>query len=127
MTTEGAVFDATACWEVAHGTRTGAKLKAGYIDTGVRVHVSTLAIAELAAKAGPHAADVVNAVKGFAIAAPLTVEVAEAAGGLRGALRKIDPDASLADAIHLATARALGLKLVSNDKAFARERDVEWP
>lgn len=127
MTNEPIVFDSTACWELAYASPIGTKLNRTYIEKGRAVHVSSLVLAELAAKAPAHADDILAAVKGMAIVVPVSSEIAEAGGMLRSKLRATDPSASLADAIHLSTARSLGAKLVSNDKAFARERDVLWP
>lgn len=127
MTSDAIVFDATACWEFAYGSSIGAKLRRKYVEKHRDIHVSALALGELAARAPDRASDLVQAVRGFATVVPVSGSIAEAGGKLRATLRKADPTASLADAIHLATARSLGATLVSDDKAFAGEPDVEWP
>lgn len=125
------VLDTMAWWEVLFGTPKGQRLERKYLQApGVRVHASALAIGELAAKLGAagHAArveDVLVGVRAFARIEPVTDAVAEAGGRLRAALRERDAQASLADAIQLATARSLGATLVSSDPAFKGERDAE--
>jgi predicted nucleic acid-binding protein len=55
---------------------------------------------------------------------PISREAAASAAGLLADLRRSDPSASLADALMLATARERGVRLVSNDAAFAGLKDV---
>lgn len=124
------LLDSMAWWEVLWGTPAGEALERAYLRGGRDVHVSALAIGEISAKldAAGHGAridDALLAIRAAARVEPVTDAVAEEGGRLRGGLRARDPQASLADAIHLATARAVGARLVSSDPAFRGEPDVE--
>ena len=54
----------------------------------------------------------------------ISVEVAELAASLRLELRRTDRNASLSDAVVLATARNRGAILISGDPCYAGQRDV---
>ena len=127
---ERVVLDTMAWWEILWGTPAGARLEKRYLGNGVLVHASALAIGEVSAKlhAAGHGARVDDALLGIRAAAriePVTDDLAEEGGRLRAELREKDAQASLADAIQLATARTLGARLVSSDPAFKGQRDVE--
>lgn len=128
MTASDVVFDTWAWLEVLQGTRKGAALQGRFLAR-TKVHTSAYAVAELAAKladaglaarAGPCLARLASAGR----IVPVTEEIALQAGLLRSELRRKVADASLADAVMLATARSLGLPLVSSDSAFRGLRDV---
>ncbi len=55
---------------------------------------------------------------------PIAREVAEDAGPLVLQLRRVDPDASVADAVMLAASRSQEALLVSNDRCFQGQQDV---
>lgn len=128
VTASEVVFDTWAWWEVLHGTATGRRLQSTHLAAG-KVHSSAYVLAELAAKltdAGREE-DVPGVAHRLASAGrilPVDPLIAQEAGSLRRLLRKRDPGASLADAVMLATARSLGLKLVSADVAFKGQADV---
>lgn len=128
MNASEVVFDTWAWWEVLHGTPTGRRLQATYLAAG-KVHSSAYVVAELAAKladAGREKdlAEVTHRLASAGRLIPVDAAVAAEAGRLRKALRRRDPGASLADAIMLATARGLGLRLVSAGVAFKGQPDV---
>lgn len=130
MTAPEALLDTSAWWEILHGTPAGHALARKHMDGGRRPHASALTLAELAAKLGTQSVpaerveDVLLSVRVHGQVHPVTAEVAERGGMLRAELRKVDPGASLADAIVLATAHDLGVPLVSSDAAFRGRRDV---
>lgn len=129
MTSEARVLDSTAWWEIAAGTATGKALHRKYAEGSSRLYASALVLGELAAKVADEGLrDALLAeIRSAATIIPVSGEIAEAGGRLRARLRASDESASLADGIHLATARSIDAKLVSNDMAFRREKDVEWP
>lgn len=130
MTASDVLFDTWAWWEVLFATPTGARLAQRYIDDpAVRVHTSAITFGELAAKfdviGASHKTDsAATALHAHSDVHDLSADLALAAGRLRQALRKNSPDASLGDAIVLATARSLGAFLVSGDSDFKGEPDV---
>lgn len=128
MTASEVVFDTWAWWEVLHGTATGRRLQSTYLAVG-KVHASVYVLAELSAKLADAGrdkdlGDVAHRLASAGRLVPVDAAIAAEAGRLRKALRRRDPGASLADAIMLATARGLGLKLVSADVAFRGLPDV---
>lgn len=128
MTASEVVFDTWAWWEVLHGTTTGRRLQANYLSKG-KVHSSAYVLAELGAKlADADRIEELPAVAQRVASAGRIIAIdehlAQLAGPLRKALRRQDPEASLADALMLATARSLRLMLVSGDRAFKGQPDV---
>ena len=123
------VFDSWAWWEVFHATPAGKALDRKYLGDKRVVVTPTLAIAELSAKLhrvgrrneGERIAAWIGA---YGRTQVLDEEAATHAGRLLEHLREGHRDASLADAIMLATARTLGLPLISADAAFAGTPDV---
>jgi predicted nucleic acid-binding protein len=130
VTASEVLLDSTAWWEIVAGTKVGKRLSDKYLASDrYRVHTSALTIGELVAKSflldpTGDVAPLVRVVKGMSDIHNVTADIAEAGGYTRAALRRRDPDASLADGIILATARALDAKLVTNDRALVGERDV---
>jgi predicted nucleic acid-binding protein len=128
--TEVVVFDAWAWWETLLGTPAGAKLMQKYLEgPEFRVLTVDVALAEISSKMARNGvpeetAPALNAVEAGSEVIPISRAAAEAAGPLVVELRKTDRGASLMDAIMLASAREQGAKLVSGDRAFARQRDV---
>ena len=124
------MFDSWAWWEVVRSSPLGDRLARRYLEPlGVRVLTVDSTLAEIAARLATlglesriptslgvieHASDVL----------PISVEVAELAATLRHELRRTDKDASLFDAIVLATARHRGAVLISGDPCYAGQTDV---
>ena len=130
MTGSEVVFDSWAWWEVFTGSEVGETLWQRYLK-GSRTKVTTpaLVLGELGGKlhrtVGRVEADaLVKAVRIRSRIHPMDDDIAALAGQLTKHLRVRRRDASLADAIMLATARTLGLPLISNDSCFAGEPDV---
>lgn len=128
VTASEVVFDTWAWWEVLHGTPTGRRLQSAHLAKG-KVHSSAYVIAELSAKLanaglGGELAAVAQRIASAGRIVAVDARIAAAAGPLCLALRQRDPGASLADALMLATARSMGLKLVSADAAFKGQSDV---
>lgn len=126
MTTE-VLFDTWAWWEVLARSAVGKRITARYEDS--QIHTSAWALGELAAKL--HAmgrADRMGQVAAVVQARGRIIEVdadlAIVGASLRVELRRKDGHASLGDGVMLATARRLGVKLVSGDGAFAGQKDV---
>jgi predicted nucleic acid-binding protein len=114
--------------EVLNGGPRGERLWRDYLQKR-RVVTPAMAIAEVTSKIqrqqGWREAD--EFVKGARLRSrihPMDDDVGALAGQLVKHLKARDRDASLADAIMLATARTLGLPLISNDPCFAGEPDV---
>ena len=123
MTSE-VVFDTWALWEVILGSPVGVALEKRHSG---RIHCSTWALGELMAKmraiGETRAEDVVQEVRRKTTPHPVTAEIAVEGGRLRSELRKSAPRASLGDGVMLATARSLGMKLISGDEAFKGQKD----
>ncbi|MCA1818915.1 MAG: PIN domain-containing protein [Thermoplasmatota archaeon] len=122
------LFDTWAWWEVAMGTRTGARLQARYLAKG-KVVTSAWALGEIVCKLeGRVAPEVLDTLlrrirlagRLVDVSPPIAVEGAR----LRASLRLKASHASLGDGVMLATARHIGARLVSGDAAFVGERDV---
>lgn len=130
MTASEVVLDSWAWWEIFFETTRGRRLARRFLRTrGVTVHTSALAVGELVAKLhemgkGDRSASLVESIRLRSSLHDVTPEIAEVAGRLRSELRRREPEASLADAVMLATARSLGAKLVSTDAAFRGQPDV---
>ena len=124
------LFDSWAWWEVVHATPRGERLAERYLAVlGVRVLTVDYTLAEIAAKLvlvglQDDVPDALSEVESVSDVVPITPEVAGLAGGLRLELRRVDPNASLADAVVLASARWRGAVLISGDPCFAGQRDV---
>lgn len=130
MTSESIVFDSWAWWEVVRSSPLGDRLARRYLEAmGVRVLTADHTLAEIASKLAvlglegripaslaviEHASDVL----------PISAEVAELAASLRLELRRTDPNASLFDAVVLATARVHRAVLISGDPCYAGQRGV---
>lgn len=134
MTTgSDALLDATAWWEIIRGSKAGRAIHAKYVEPRThRLHVSALTLGEVTAKFGlvgeaGAAKEGVSMIQQVATVHPVTAELAVQGGLARGELRKAEKNASLVDGIILATARSLDVVLVSDDKAFKKERRVDWP
>lgn len=128
MKSDQVVFDAWAWFEVIEGSAIGERLWKTYIMPR-GVVTPALAVAEVARKLhkshGLRQAD--EFVKSARIRSrihPLDDDIAMTAGQLHQHLRKRDRSASLADATMLATARALGIPLISGDPCFKGCPDV---
>lgn len=128
MKTEGVVFDAWAWFEVLDGSTAGKRLWTQYLQPR-KVVTPALAVAEVARKlhlrGGTRQADeFTRAARIRSRIQPLDDDIAALAGQLWQHLRKRDRNASLADAVMLATARTLGLPLISRDPCFKGCADV---
>lgn len=121
------VLDAWAWYEIVDGTPKGKALLAKYEG---RIHTSVMALAEVGAKVwrklGPdNAAEAMLGIEDASKAMhDVTAADARSAAAVHATLRRRAKDASLADALHLCTARRVGLPLVSDDPAFRGEADV---
>lgn len=127
MKSDQVVFDAWAWFEVIEGTPVGERLWKYIVARGVVT--PALAIAEVARKLhatrGLRQADAfVNGARVRSRIQPIDDDIAMTAGQLHQHLRKRDRSASLADAIMLATARRLGIPLISQDPCFKGCPDV---
>ncbi len=124
------LLDTWAWWEILFDTPLGRRLRRRYLGrANVRVHTSVLTIAEIGAKLAARGearrlGPILGALRSMGPIHEVTATVAEAAGPLRQDLRRLRPDASLVDALVLATARAVGARLVSGDGAFKGVPDV---
>ncbi len=123
------VFDSWAWVEVLHDTPAGRRLHAGYVSSD-RVVTPALAVTEVAGRYWRLGApwqqvdQVIASLRARSDIHPLDDDVAALAAQLSKSLRERDPNASYADAVMLATARTLGLPLVSHDPAFRGCPDV---
>ena len=130
MTASKVLFDTWAWWEVLQGSEKGAALERRYLDaSGIHVVTSAITLGELAAKlasqgAGAAISLAINSVRNASEVAEVPGDLAVEGGLLRAQLRKRSRSASLANAIVLATARQMGARLISADKAFNGELDV---
>ncbi len=130
MTEFEVVLDTWAWWELFRGSRQGASIRRRFFRSGsVRLHTSTITVGELSAKLASMGESrridpVLGAIRRAGPVHDVTAELARAAGLLRAELRKLDSHASLADGIVLATARALGARLISADPAFRGLPDI---
>jgi predicted nucleic acid-binding protein len=130
LTDTDVLFDTWAWVEVLEGGPRGEALWARYGSSPtVRIHTSAITLAELGARLVGRGDDAASAnalshVEGRSRIHALTAEVARASGPLRATLRKTSRNAGLADAMILATARNLGIPLISGDPAFAAQPDV---
>lgn len=127
-TTEAAFLDTWAWWEITHETATGVRLQGRFLERA-RPHTSAWALGELACKLAldfpsERVDDTVRALRQAAVVHDVTPELALAGARLRKDLRRKAPRASLGDGVMLATARHLGMRLVSGDAAFVGEPDV---
>ncbi len=127
MTTEGVVFDTWAWWEFLLGEESGKPLRQRFVKA--QITTSAWAIGELCAKLVPRVAEedmqaILRTIHTAGPVVPVDAKLAEEGARLRVELRKREPRASLGDGVMLATARSLGLKLVSGDAAFAGQKDV---
>ncbi len=127
MKTSEVVFDSWAWVEVLKGTPIGKRLWK-HVQAR-RVVTPAFAVAEVACKM--HREEGVKAADEFVASArirttiqPLDDDIAATAGQLLAHLRKRDASASLADATMLATARRLGIPLISRDPCFKGFADV---
>ena len=124
------MFDTWAWWEILHATPTGEALSKKYLESpDVRVITVDLALVELSAKLAREgrSAEIGTAVDAVEAASELTSIVpaaAKASGPLLIGLRRVDKNASLADAVMLAAARDLSATLISGDPCFAGQKDV---
>lgn len=128
MTTTRAFLDTWAWWEIVHDTPVGRRLDARFVR-GAEPHTSAWALGELAAKLALHAppervTSGMARVRQVATVHDVTANLAVAGAALRRDLRNKAPRASLGDGVMLATARHLGLRLVSADAAFVGQPDV---
>lgn len=130
MTASELLLDASAWVEILWGTATGRALARRYLRRRGRiVHTSAITVGELSAKLSAEGSanrirSIVARLRGSSRLHDVTAEIAETAGALRTELRAVEPRASLADAIVLATARRLGVPVVSSDACFAGQKDV---
>ncbi|MEK6975673.1 MAG: PIN domain-containing protein [Candidatus Thermoplasmatota archaeon] len=127
MKTDGVVFDAWAWFEVLDESPVGQRLWRYIHDR--TVVTPALAVAEVARvlhkRRGIRDADeFVKAARIRTRIQPLDDDIAALAGQLHQHLRKRDRNASLADAVMLATARTLGIPLISRDPCFKGCQDV---
>jgi predicted nucleic acid-binding protein len=122
-------FDTWAWLEILHETTKGIQLRRRYLGEGRRVHASPLSLAEISARLSVQSAeDKIEAtlalIERQAHMCPIATAVARAAGPLRTKMRRRHPKASLVDALILASARHLGVPLISGDEDFEGEADV---
>lgn len=134
MTTgSDALLDTTAWWEIIEGSKVGRAIHAKYVEPRThRLHVSSLTLGEIVMKFGlvgraDAAKEGVRMIQQIATSHPVTVDLAIAGALARADLRKSEKDASFVDGMILATARSLDVILVSNDRAFKKERRIDWP
>lgn len=124
------VFDTWAWWEVLHASPIGVKLARRYLEAShVRVLTADLALVEISAKLArdrrtTEIEPALAAVFGASEVVPISKGAATMAGPLLDELRRIDRNASLADAVMLAVAREEGAILVSGDPCFRGQSDV---
>lgn len=128
MTASDVVFDSWAWFEVLAGSPAGRRIEA-HVAAG-RVVTPAYAVTEVLGKhwrggaTWQQADDIANTMRARSRIHPLDDDIAALAAQLMVSLRQRDPHASYADAVMLATARTLGLPLISNDKAFTGCPDV---
>lgn len=134
MTLERIVFDTTAWFEVFAGNPAGKRLSRDYLDSPeVRVMTPSLALAEMSAKMARRGApreriaSAIHNIQAASEVVELSVSAAIEVGPLLVELRRSEDDASMADAVMLATARDHAATLVSTDRAFNGQRDVRRP
>jgi predicted nucleic acid-binding protein len=128
MTTDAVVFDTWAWWAIVFDEPGGRRLRDRHVRPG-GVHTSAWALAELSAKLGPRVPtdlwrDILATIRLSGPIEPVTEALALEAARLRSELRRKSPRASLGDGVMLATARSLGLPLISGDAAFRGQKDV---
>jgi predicted nucleic acid-binding protein len=130
MSDRRVLLDTTAWWEILQGTPAGASLRKRYVQAeSQELYVSAILVAELTARLdaaglGDDISPALAGIRARSTVLPVTDALAEEGGRLRAVLRQRDRNASLADAIMLASARSVGAKLLSNDPAFAGQPDV---
>jgi len=130
LTSESVVFDSWAWWEVVRSSALGDRLARRYLDrTEAKVMTVDYTLAEIAAKLavlglGDQIASSLSVIERGSDVLSISVEVAELAASLRLELRRTDRNASLSDAVVLATARNHGAILISGDPCYAGQRDV---
>ncbi|MHB8585991.1 MAG: PIN domain-containing protein [Thermoplasmatota archaeon] len=123
-------LDTTAWFEVFAENPAGRKLSTEFLDKpNVKVLTPSLALAEMSAKLARRGladriAVTLSAMDSGSEVVHLSTTAAMACGPLLVELRKADENASLVDAIMLATARDQDAKLISNDPAFKDQPDV---
>lgn len=131
MTASDVLFDTWAWWELFGGTPLGRRLRKRYLRArAVSVHTSAITCGELTAKLvrlgqESRVQEVMATLRMRSRLHDVTPEIAEEAGRLRAVLRRAEPDAGLADAIILATARSIGALVISDDSAFTGQADVK--
>lgn len=124
------MLDAWAWWEVLHETPLGRRFSERYVHAaGVRIVTVDVTLAEIAAKVARTGHEslvlpMLRSIEAAGAVVPITAEVAAGAGSLLVVLRRTDRHASLADAVVLAEARALGVPLISGDPCYAGLPDV---
>ena len=124
------VFDTWAWWEVLHASPIGARLAQRYLEASdVRVLTADLALVEISAKLArdrrePEIERALGAMEGASEVIPISRTAAAHAGPLLTELRRMDRDASLADAVTLSVARAAGAIRISGDPCFRGQTDV---
>lgn len=124
MTGSSVVFDTWAWWEILGDSAKGRRLEEAYLKrSNVHVYTSVISLGELSAKLSAmgrdrQVADVASSIRSHSDLVDVTVELALQAGFLRTRLRKRDDQASLADAIVMATAQRYGALVISEDPAF---------
>ena len=128
MTTEAVVFDTWAWWAIIFDEPGGRQLRDRHVRPG-GIHTSAWALGELSAKLRPGIPadrwrDIMTTIRLAGPIEPVTEGLALEGAQLRAGLRKKAPRASLGDGVMLATARNLGLPLISGDDAFRGQKDV---
>lgn len=130
MTGSDVLLDTSAWWEILRGTTAGNGLRARFLGDGrLGVHTSALTLGELAAKltslkAGSRLMYVVSAIRRCGTIHDVTAQLAVSGGIERERLRGMSANASLADGIILSTAREIGARLVSSDRAFEGQPEL---
>jgi predicted nucleic acid-binding protein len=130
LTSESVVFDSWAWWEVVRSSALGDRLARRYLErTEAKVMTVDYTLAEIAAELavlglGDQIASSLSIIERGSDVLSISVEVAELAASLRSELRRTDRNASLSDAVVLATARNRGAILISGDPCYAGQRDV---
>lgn len=128
MRNDRVVLDSWAWVEILNETAVGRRLFTHYVMPR-RAVTPAMAVAEIAARAHRHGhmeeADAfVKSARIRTHIHPMDDDIAALAGQLVAHLKKRERGAGLADAIMLATARTLGLPLISRDPCFKGCADV---
>lgn len=130
MTASDVLLDTWAWWEILGSTPHGEQLRDRYLDRkGLRVYTSTISLGELSAKLASIGEErriglMASSLRAHSELMDVTPEIALRAGVLRKKLRTDEPQASLADAIVMATAIQCKARVISDDPAFRNQANL---